>query len=121
MVQFCLSRSRSQRSTQSPQTTLPSRRMNKSSFNRSQLPQRKPFSRLGSTSDRFILQTPDLPHPPARRSTVAHCARLAKPEHVGRALDACLYGTEESASSSSSAACWVWCSLESTGPDRKSV
>src|ERR1035441_7276113 len=53
-VQFCFSRSRSPRSTQSPQTTLPSRRMNTSSFERSQLPQRKPSSRLGSASDGFI-------------------------------------------------------------------
>jgi hypothetical protein len=88
MVQFCFARSRSQRSTQSPQTTLPSRRMNTSSFERSQLPQRKPFSRLSSTSDGFILQTPYLPHPPARRSTVALCARLAKPGHARLALDA---------------------------------
>src|ERR1035441_6974432 len=87
-VQFCLSRSCSQRSTQSPQTTLPSFRMNTSSLKRSQLPQRKPFSRLGSTSDGFILQTPCLPHPPARRSTVALCARLAEPEHVRPALNA---------------------------------
>lgn len=56
-VQFCLARSRSQRSTQSPQTTLPSRRMNTSSLKRSQLPQRKPFSRLGSTSAGFIFAT----------------------------------------------------------------
>src|ERR1019366_1919581 len=41
-----------------------------------------------ASSDGFILQTPYLPHPPARRSTVAHCARLAKSEHVRLALDA---------------------------------
>jgi hypothetical protein len=30
----------------------------------------------------------DLPHPPARRSIVARCARMAKSEHVRLALDA---------------------------------
>src|ERR1019366_2812978 len=43
-----------------------------------------------ASSDGFILQTPYLPHPPARRSTVALCARLAKPDHVQLALDALL-------------------------------
>ena len=46
-------------------------------------------SRAVSTSDGFILQTPYLPHPPVRRSTVALCARLAWFVRDEPALDAC--------------------------------
>jgi hypothetical protein len=66
MVQFCFARSRSKKSAQSTQTMLPSVRRKTSSFERLQLSQRKPFSTRISTSDGFILQTPYLPHPPAK-------------------------------------------------------
>jgi hypothetical protein len=77
-TQFCFALSRSQSSAQSAQMTLPSRRMNTSSFELLQLSQRKAISCcFVSISAGFILQPPlGYRIRLARRTTVTLCVRL---------------------------------------------